>query len=233
MSCSCLNFKTYKSILEKKSWHLEFVNVNSKIKFEDDSCFQKQSNWRFTFRLWSIFIHCVKGSYFGKNCLFYVWKCVECMRMCDTKWGTVVYVNVNVYMYVYVKVCMCVAVHNPQFKSKKAERTKKLRFESLQLNPSLVFLVFLWTLIKKDGEAWGLRSSNESMFMHFTQGKWLQGELSCSLLPPNLLLSWCMALIKQYLTFQQSLLLIAHFCVPLLQLYKDTNYDRLKWKAAR
>lgn len=36
--------------------------------------------------------------------------------------------------------------------------------------PSYRLVKFL-TLIKKDGEALGVRSSNESMFMHFPQGK--------------------------------------------------------------
>ncbi len=43
-------------------------------------------------------------------------------------------------------------------------------------------------------------------------------------LPPNLILSWGTALIKQCLTFQQSLLKITQYCVPLLHLYKVPNY---------
>lgn len=69
-------------------------------------------------------------------------------------------------------------------------------------------------LIKNDGEAWGVRSSNESMFMHSPQGEAaFRGESQDrSPLPLNPLLSRGTALIKQRLTFQQSLLKTPRYC---------------------
>lgn len=81
--------------------------------------------------------------------------------------GNVVYLNVNAYVYVNACVWRHITLSS-NLRKQGAPSSWELKGSSWIPSFFCFFygVVKFLTLIKKNGEAWGVRSSNESMFMH-------------------------------------------------------------------